>query len=144
MTIQPSFGEYHWLIEYFKSDMAKPTTYSIWTGILHLFKDRDLLVGIIVFTFSVAFPVWKLCVLWAAVIELPNGSSNIGLVQLVGKLGKVSMLDVFVVALLVLAIKGLPGGTKIIIGWGVWAFCASVLLSMWVSTKLAGLGESNV
>jgi paraquat-inducible protein A len=139
MTIQPSFGEYHWLVEYFKPDTAKPTTYSIWSGILHLFRDGDVLVGIIVFVFSVVFPVWKLCVLWAGANWEESKPAGYGVLKLVANLGKVSMLDVFVVALLVLAIKGLPGGTKVLIGWGVWAFCGSILISMWVSMKLAHL-----
>jgi uncharacterized paraquat-inducible protein A len=44
--------------------------------------------------------------------------------------GKFSMLDVFVVGLIVLAIKGLPGGSRVTLGWGVAAFAASVILSM--------------
>lgn len=44
--------------------------------------------------------------------------------------GKFSMLDVMVIAVLVVAIKALPGGTKIALGWGLFAFAGSVLLSM--------------
>ena len=44
--------------------------------------------------------------------------------------GKFSMLDVFVVGLIVLAIKGLPGGSRVTLGWGVAAFAASVVLSI--------------
>ena len=73
---------------------------------------------------------------------MENGTANRKLLKLVGILGKVSMLDVFVVALLVLAIKGLPGGTKVLIGWGVWAFCASILMSMFVSAKLGKLPDA--
>jgi paraquat-inducible protein A len=40
------------------------------------------------------------------------------------------MLDVFVVGLIVLAVKGLPGGAKISLGWGVFAFAASVIVSI--------------
>ena len=136
MTVQPGYGEFQWAVELFKPDMANPITYSIFSGIYQLFQDGDVLVGMIVFAFSVAFPIWKLCVLWAGIYSMQDGSINPTLVKLVGNLGKLSMLDVFVIALLVLSIKGLPGGTKVLMGWGVWAFCASILTSMWISSRL--------
>jgi uncharacterized paraquat-inducible protein A len=50
--------------------------------------------------------------------------------------GKFSMLDVMVLALLVIAIKGLPGKSSLRIEWGVWAFAASVVLSLLISLLL--------
>ena len=49
------------------------------------------------------------------------------------------MLDVFVVGLLVLAIKGMPGGSKVTLGWGVAAFAGSVVLSLLASLGLSML-----
>ena len=46
------------------------------------------------------------------------------------------MLDVFVLAVLVVAVKGLPGGSRVLIEWGAAAFCASVLLSIYISLHL--------
>lgn len=40
------------------------------------------------------------------------------------------MLDVMVIALIIVAMKALPGGTTITVGWGLYAFAASVLTSM--------------
>lgn len=136
MTIQPGYGEFQWAVELFKPDMVKPTTYSICSGIYQLFQDGDILVGILVFAFSFAFPIWKICVIWACTHSLQEGSGNPTFLRLVDNLGKLSMLDVLFIALLVLAIKGLPGDTKVVIGWWVWAFCASILIGMWVSSKL--------
>jgi paraquat-inducible protein A len=51
----------------------------------------------------------------------------------VNQLGKWSMLDVFVLAVLVIAVKGLPGDSKVVVEWGAAAFCASVLLSIYIS-----------
>jgi predicted phage tail protein len=39
----------------------------------------------------------------------------------------------------VLAIKGLPGGSKVTLGWGVAAFAASVVLSILASLGLSML-----
>jgi len=46
------------------------------------------------------------------------------------------MLDVFVLAVLVIAVKGLPGDSKVVIEWGAAAFCASVLLSIYISLHI--------
>jgi uncharacterized paraquat-inducible protein A len=52
------------------------------------------------------------------------------------------MLDVFVLAVLVVAIKGLPGGSRVAIEWGAAAFCASVLLSIYISLHIGGQRNS--
>ena len=46
------------------------------------------------------------------------------------------MLDLLVVALLVIAIKGLPGGTQVTLDWAAPAFCASILLTLYFSSVL--------
>jgi hypothetical protein len=46
------------------------------------------------------------------------------------------MLDVLVLAMIVVAIKGLPGSSEIRLGWGVWAFAGSVVLSLIASVLL--------
>ena len=50
-----------------------------------------------------------------------------------GKLAQV-MRD----GLLVIAIKGLPGGSEVLLGWGVYCFAASVVLSLFASILLHG------
>jgi paraquat-inducible protein A len=50
--------------------------------------------------------------------------------KIMEKLGKWSMLDVFVIASLVVCFKGFPGGTHIQVQWGIYLFALSVLLSM--------------
>ncbi|MEE9447898.1 MAG: paraquat-inducible protein A, partial [Arenicellales bacterium] len=52
------------------------------------------------------------------------------------KLGKWSMLDVFVVAVLVVAVK-LRAIAEVQMHYGLYAFAVSVLLTMWLSSKLS-------
>jgi hypothetical protein len=40
------------------------------------------------------------------------------------------MVDVFVIALLILAIKGLPGGSQVILHAGLYCFAGSVLCAL--------------
>jgi hypothetical protein len=49
------------------------------------------------------------------------------------------MLDVMVIGLLVLAIKGLPGGSEVRLGWGIGAFTASVGMALVGSALLHGV-----
>ena len=44
-------------------------------------------------------------------------------------------------ALIVVAIKGLPGSTEVKLGWGVWAFAGSVVLSLIASMLLHRLED---
>ena len=52
------------------------------------------------------------------------------------KLGKYSMLDVFVLAVIVIAVKGLPGGSKVILEMGVYFFGASIIMSLFIGTVI--------
>jgi uncharacterized paraquat-inducible protein A len=46
------------------------------------------------------------------------------------------MLDVYIVAMLILTIRSLPGGAQIKPSWGIILFTASVLLSLYISKRL--------
>lgn len=53
------------------------------------------------------------------------------------------MLDVMVIAVFIVAIKGLPGDTTVRIGWGLFAFAGAVLLSMIASLWVRRLEDSE-
>ena len=127
LTITPGFGRWEGWVRLLDPSQARPTTYSVLTGILALFRHDAAGLGALLFGFSVIFPMLKLALLAATTAtERRDG----WLVRLTHHAGKFSMLDVFVVALLVLAIKGLPGDSTATLGWGVYAFAASVVMSI--------------
>jgi paraquat-inducible protein A len=97
---------------------------------------------VVVLLFSVVFPIWKLGVYFMATARRARGLDTGASVRWVNQLGKWSMLDVFVLAVLVVAIKGLPGGSRVAIEWGAAAFCASVLLSIYISLHIGGSRNS--
>ena len=133
MTIKPSFGEYSGLVRMLNPALTAPETYSIAYGIVRLYQENHYLLAAIILIFSALFPAWKITVYWIAGCEIESHESHARMVELAAHHGKYSMVDVLVIALLVLAIKGLPGGTEIVLRWGVWAFAASVLLTIWVA-----------
>lgn len=140
MTIQPSMGEPwdSWLRLLDPSEL-QPTTYSILGGILELMRTDSLGLGLVLLAFSVVFPAFKLATLWWAVSVLKERQPGGAALWITHHAGKFSMLDVMVIAVFIVAIKGLPGDTDVTIGWGLFAFTASVLLSMVASLMVTRL-----
>ena len=139
MRIEPAFGPMDGWVRLLKPALMRPTEYSVVGGILKLIENGSVAVGVLLFAFSVVFPTAKLAVMAAATSSLAAGRSSGVLAKLAHHAGQFSMLDVFVVGLIVLAIKGLPGGSKVTLGWGVGAFATSILLSLLASLALSSL-----
>ncbi|HEX8324165.1 MAG TPA: paraquat-inducible protein A [Tepidisphaeraceae bacterium] len=136
MTIQPAFGEFENWVRLLSPDSTRPSTYSILTGILAMMHGGNRGIGILLLAFSCFFPTLKLALMaWSTQKLADRRRAGIWL-TLVHHAGKFSMLDVLVLAMLVVAIKGLPGGSQITLGWGVWAFASSVVLSLIISMLL--------
>lgn len=140
MTIVPSAGEdLDVWIRLFEPDDLEPRTYSILGGIDTMRRSSErgsTLVAALLFGFSVVFPALKLGVMAWGTAALRLGVRPHTAVKLTSHLGKFSMLDVMVLGLLVLAIKGLPGDTVLHLNWAVWAFAVSILLSLAGSVAL--------
>lgn len=110
-------------------------TYSIWAGIMELWKaDLYFLAGLIFF-FSMIFPMAKLLGLmgiWFVPLEQETRSRYLDWLEM---LGRWSMLDVFVVATLIVLIK-----SKSIVdanaAIGIYLFAGAVLLSMFAANVM--------
>ena len=143
MRVNPRFGEYTVIVSLFNPSLTTSTDYSIASGVWSLFSEGSFFIGAVILVFSILFPLWKLGVLWVANERAHVGEPFKGSFKLIEKLGKFSMMDIFVIALLVVAIKGLPGGSSIEIRWGVIAFTISVLISMKVPYLIRSVAESE-
>ena len=110
-------------------------TYSIWAGIMELWKaDLYFLAGLIFF-FSMIFPLAKLLVLmviWFTPLMQETRSRYLDWLEM---LGRWSMLDVFVLATLIVLIK-----SKSIVdakaAIGIYFFAGAVLLSRLTSNVM--------
>jgi paraquat-inducible protein A len=115
------------------------TTYSVLEGIQDLAAGGDRWIAVIVFVFSIIFPVLKILLLtWSWLTKKHSHSGRI--VAGVAMLGKWSMLDVFVVALLVCLVK-VGDLVTVKVRWGLYSFCLSVLLGLctsWLTTRILG------
>ena len=143
MAVEPAFGNFDGWVRLLKPDLARPTQYSVFSGITTLIRNGSVALGVLLLAFSVVFPAAKLAVMSAATAALAQGRSGGPLMKLAHDAGKFSMLDVFVVGLIVLAIKGLPGGSKVTLGWGVATFAASVVLSIVAGMLIARLERKS-
>lgn len=102
---------------------------SVFRGILTLFEERELFLFGILLIFTVIFPLVKigaLLVLWLKPGLKLHQMARVH--DFVAHLGKWSMLDVFVVAVLIVLIRA-GGLAEIKAQDGLLLFCASVMLT---------------
>ena len=116
--------------------------YSVFIGIIELAKGGDWLLASILFFFSMVFPFAKLfmlAVLWYS--EWTKQQREKALHWL-GLLGKWSMLDVFVVAIFIVAAK-LRGLTEVQPRIGIYIFCLAIILSMLTTMAIEKLAQQK-
>jgi paraquat-inducible protein A len=106
------------------------TKFSIWRVVEGLYADREYFICAVIVLFSMVFPVVKLLTglwIWARVDAIsPAARRAVGFVS---AMGKWSMVDVFVVALLIAAIQ-VSIITNVAIHAGIYVFTAAVLASI--------------
>lgn len=113
-------------------------TYSILTGIQNLWQEKLYALAVIIFTFSIIFPIAKLISLSAVWFIRLKDEQRKELVFLMEIFGKWSMLDVFVTAIFIVWIKlGALASAKA--ENGIYFFAASVLLTMILSSLQSAL-----
>jgi len=113
-------------------------TFSVISGIINLWQGGYYILSFIIFFFSVIFPVVKLgtlFVIWSIRLE---DYQRKWLLRGLGLLGKWSMLDVFVTAIIIVSIKlGVLASAKAEVG--IYCFAASILLAMLVTNLQSNL-----
>lgn len=107
---------------------------TIVSGVVHLWTSGDRAIAFVVVIASVLFPLFKLLALawlaWTTQRESPwPPSRQMKLFRVVERLGRWSMLDVFVVATTITLVNFGPLATATV-GWGITAFSAMVVLTM--------------
>ena len=90
----------------FKKFIFIQNTFSILSGTWQLFLERQFFLFIIIALFSIILPIFKLGLLSKLVLsDIALTSNNEKTLELIHRYGKWSMLDVFVVAILVVVVK---------------------------------------
>ncbi len=104
------------------------TEYSILDGIVALWRGGNLGVALVILVFSVIFPLAKLAAILFASLGPEHSAGRRRLAGLALTLGKYSMLDVFVVALLILVFK-LGGMIEARVAGGLYLFVLAIALT---------------
>ena len=136
MTIVPKAGELTWLMEILDPESMLPVTYSIVGIIIELANSMEWLLVIVLTFFSVLFPVTKLYFFWAASCESGQMPNIEWIASTVGKLSKFSMAEVFVLSLVLISLKTLPGGTDVQLEFGCMIYLLSVIFSTLSSLRI--------
>jgi len=111
-------------------------TFSIFSGLVQLLEERRIFLFVIILLFSVVLPILKLAVLFRLLISRTHSNETLHrYLQLMHQYGKWSMLDVFVVALLVVAVK-LGAVASVETHYGLYAFGSAVLLTMAITARV--------
>jgi paraquat-inducible protein A len=108
-------------------------TYSIITGVQNLWQEKYYALAVVIFLFSVIFPVAKLLSLSSVWLVKLTADKRKQLIWLMEVFGKWSMLDVFVTAIMIVWIK-LGALATARPENGIYFFGASVLLTMVLSS----------
>ena len=118
---------------------------SVVAGIITLFQEGEFFLFLVLTLFTLIFPCAKLALLAVIWAEREHNLTRVRqLHQWVEHLGKWSMLDVFVVAILIVAMKS-AAVAEIHIGLGLYLFTFSVVATQLASALVARqLDESQV
>jgi len=113
--------------------------YSLFTATLAFWDKQHYSLFALVLAFTVIFPLAKITAgLWLFYLASPDPQKLKSWVGLLATLSKWSMLDVFIIAVLVLALEG-SLITAASLGAGISLFAGSVLLSGWAYSQLMRL-----
>jgi paraquat-inducible protein A len=116
-------------------------TFSVLSGVVQLLHEGQWFLFIIVTGFSVVLPILKLSVLYLLVSKTNFREQRLHrYLQWMHLYGKWSMLDVFVVAILVVAVK-LGAIAHVQMRYGLYAFAAAVVLTMLVTARVVMLAD---
>lgn len=117
-------------------------TFSVLGGVIELLKEGKLFLFAAITAFSVVLPILKIGVLFKL---LGKGNSERRLRKYLHWMhlyGKWSMLDVFVVAVLVVTVK-LGAIANVEVRYGLYAFASAVVLTMYVTARVVALGNRS-
>lgn len=110
--------------------------HSLLSAVWALWRAGEIPLAVIIAVFSVAFPFAKLGLMAVdTIVRLGGRPPHHRSAAAVAWLGRWSMLDVFILALIIVAIRG-SGIGDAATRPGIYLFATSVLLTMWAGERL--------
>ncbi len=126
--IEPRAEEWTEALKLLAPGKMRSQEFTLLGGIAGMWQGGEWALAIILTLFSVVLPLAKLSMLTleAAAPEALSDSWR----QLMKSVSRYAMVEVFVIALLVMLAKGMPGGSRMELGIGTTAFVLSVLTGL--------------
>ncbi|MES9965446.1 MAG: paraquat-inducible protein A [Candidatus Sedimenticola sp. 20ELBAFRAG] len=114
-------------------------SFSVSSGVAELYKNGETMLFLIIGIFSILLPILKLLLLFVLINPMQRKSQKMKrYLHLMHDYGRWSMLDVFVVAVMVVSVK-LDAIAKVHVHSGLYAFGIAVLLTMLVTAWVVRL-----
>lgn len=114
-------------------------SFSVFSGVVELLRNGQILLFLIVTGFSVVLPLMKIAVLYRLLSPQTMGRTQMHrYLHLMHEYGRWAMLDVLVVAVLIVTVK-LGAIASIEVHPGLYVFGASVLLIMYITHRIMRL-----
>ncbi len=130
-TIEPKAGDWTEMVAILSPTDMQPQTMRLLQGVGILWGEGERMLALLIALFSLILPTLKLTMLWM------EGTLSEGLpdkwIMFLRAVSRYAMLEVFLVALTVLLIKEMPGGSRITLQSGFYTFSTSVLLSLFTA-----------
>jgi uncharacterized paraquat-inducible protein A len=111
---------------------------TIFGGVRNLWQS-DASLAILVALFAVVIPYAKTL----AIAAVHFGRLDPRALPVVEIIGKLSMADVFLIALYIVLVKGVGIG-HVVSAWGLWLFTGCVLVSLWVGFETNRKIDANI
>ena len=116
-------------------------TFSVLSGTLELFTENQFFLFLLIFSFSIVIPLLKIAVLFKLLYSRETHKPSLHkFLHWMHLYGKWSMLDVFVVAVLVVTVK-LGAIASVEIHYGMYFFSAAIILTMIITARIVKLAE---
>lgn len=117
-------------------------TFSILSGVMELLQEGKIFLFVLIAGFSVVIPLLKLVVLSKLVSTKESNADNLDKhLHWMHLYGKWSMLDVFIVAVMVVVVK-LGAIASVEMRYGLYLFAAAVILTMYITARVVKLADS--
>ena len=135
--IEPRAEEWTEALKLLAPGKMQSKEFTLLGGIAGMWQGGERVLAILLALFSVVLPLAKLSILTveAAAPEALSDSWR----NLMKSVSRYAMVEVFVIALLVMLAKGMPGGSRMELGIGTTAFVLSVLTGL-----VAGMIEKKL
>ncbi len=118
-------------------------TFSILSGIQQLIENEQWFLFFIITSFSIILPIVKIIILSLLVShKIDSSQKNKKYLDWIHRIGKWSMLDVFVIAILIVGVK-LGPVVDIEMEFGLYAFSVSVILVMIITSQIVKLTHNE-